>query len=129
MAATTVTDQYKATPAAAWALMGDFAGIGKVFDGVTDVVVADDVRTFTLMGMRMSERLIARDEAGRTLSYAIIDGVPGIVSHEATVVVSEHADGCEIAWTVASDPEEAQPIFADAYRGALQQLHGALDEA
>jgi carbon monoxide dehydrogenase subunit G len=127
MAATTVTEQYTATPDTVWALLGDFAGIGKVFDGVSDVVVVDEVRTFTLMGMRMSERLVARDEGSRTISYCLFDGVPGIAAHEATIEVRDHDAGCEIAWTVATDPEEAQPVFADAYRGALKQLHGALD--
>jgi hypothetical protein len=126
MAASTVTEQYPATPDAAWALVGDFAGIGKVFADVSDVVVVDDVRTFSLMGMRLSERMVARDEAARSLTYSIIDGVPGIESHSATIQVAGEGDGCEITWTVEADPEAAQPIFADAYRGALQSLHGSL---
>ena len=126
VAASTVTERYTATPEAAWRLVGDFAGIGNVFKGVDDVVVVDDVRTFSLMGMRLSERLVARDEAARSITYSIIDGVD-VASHEATIRVEPHDGGCEITWSVTSVPEEAQPLFADAYRGALDALHGTLD--
>ena len=126
MTASTVTDRYTAPPATAWQLVGDFAGIDKVFDGVEDVVAIDDVRTFNLMGMRITERLVSRDDAARTITYSIIDGVP-IESHQATIRVDAHESGCEIVWSVTSDPEAAQPLFADAYRGALVALHAKLD--
>ena len=116
--ASTVTDRYTATPEAAWQLVGDFAGIGDVFDGVDDVVVVDDVRTFNLMGMRLTERLVSRDEAARTITYSIIDGVPIEAPRGDDPRRSPRA-GCEIEWSVTSDPEAAQPLFADAYRGAL----------
>jgi Polyketide cyclase / dehydrase and lipid transport len=126
MTASTVTDKYTAAPESAWQLVGDFAGIGQVFDGVDDVVTVDDLRTFNLMGMRITERLVARDDATRTLTYSIIDGVP-IESHQATIRVDPHESGCEIVWSVTSDPEAAQPLFVDAYRGALVALHSKLD--
>jgi hypothetical protein len=124
--ASTVSERYTAPPEAAWLLVGDFAGIGKVFSDVDDVVAIDDLRTFNLMGMRITERLIARDEATRTLTYSIIDGVP-VDAHEASIRVEPHESGCEIVWSVTSDPEAAQPLFADAYRGALVALHTKLD--
>jgi len=124
--ASTVTDRYTAPPESAWQLVGDFAGIGMVFDGVEDVIAVDDVRTFNLMGMRITERLVSRDDAARTITYSIIDGVP-IESHQATIRVDAHETGCEIVWSVTSDPEAAQPLFADAYRGALVALHAKLD--
>jgi hypothetical protein len=124
--ASTVTDRYTARPEAAWQLVGDFAAIGEVFEGVDDVVVVDDLRTFNLMGMRITERLVAHDDATRTLTYSIIDGVQ-IEAHEATIRVDPHETGCEIVWSVTSDPEAAQPLFADAYRSALVSLHAKLD--
>jgi len=124
--ASTVSERYTAPPEAAWQLVGDFAGIGRVFNDVDDVVVVDDLRTFNLMGMRITERLVSRDEAARTLSYSIIDGVP-VDAHEATIRVEPHESGCEIVWSVTSEPEAAQPLFVDAYRGALISLHAKLD--
>lgn len=124
--ASTISERYTAPPEAAWRLVGDFAGIGQTFSGVDDVVVVDDLRTFNLMGMRITERLVSRDEATRTLTYSIIDGVP-IDAHEASIRVDPHETGCEIVWSVTSEPEAAQPLFADAYRGALIALHAKLD--
>ena len=126
MTASTVSERYTAPPEAAWQLVGDFAGIGSVFDGVDDVVAVDDLRTFNLMGMRITERLVSRDEATRTITFSIIDGVP-VEAHEASIRVDAHESGCEIVWSVTADPEAAQPLFADAYRGALVSLHATLD--
>jgi polyketide cyclase/dehydrase/lipid transport protein len=126
--ASTISERYTSPPDAAWQLVGDFAGIGEVFDGVDDVVVVDDLRTFNLMGMRITERLISRDESTRTITYSIIDGVP-VDAHESSIRVHPHESGCEIVWSVTSDPEAAQPLFADAYRGALIALHTKLDVA
>jgi carbon monoxide dehydrogenase subunit G len=129
MAPSTVSDRYDATPEAAWALLGDFAGIGQVFTQMTDVSVSGDDRSFTLFGMRMTERLLARDEAGRTISYSIIDGVDGIEHHDATISVAPDGDGCKVDWTVTVLPEAAEPLFTDSYRQALASLHGTLDPA
>jgi len=126
--ASTTSERYTATPEAAWQLVGDFAGIGQVFSDVDDVVTVDGVRTFNLMGMRISERLVSRDEASRTITYSIIDGVP-VEAHEASIRVDPHESGCEIVWSVTADPEAAQPLFVDAYRGALIALHKKLDNA
>jgi hypothetical protein len=126
--ASTISERYTATPDEAWRLVGDFAGIGNVFSGVDDVVAVDDVRTFNLMGMRITERLVSRDEATRTLTYSIIDGVP-VDAHEASIRVEPRESGCEIVWSVTADPEAAQPLFVDAYRGALIELHQRLDTA
>ncbi len=126
MAASTVTEHYDSTPEAAWALVGDFNGIGELFDGVTDVTIDGDTRTFSLMGMRLSEKMIARDDATRTLTYSIIDGI-AIDAHEATIHVEGTDGGCEIAWSVTAEPEAAQPLFADSYKSALKGLHASLD--
>jgi Polyketide cyclase / dehydrase and lipid transport len=89
-------------------------------------VAVDDLRTFNLMGMRITERLVSRDEASRTLTYSIIDGVP-VDAHEATIRVDGHESGCEVVWSVTAEPEAAQPLFVDAYRQALVALHTMLD--
>jgi Polyketide cyclase / dehydrase and lipid transport len=125
--ATLVQQQYTATPEAAWALIGDFEGIAKLFPAITDVTIEGDVRTFSMMGMRISERLVRRDDATRTLTYAIVDGVP-IETHEATMVVAPSDGGCTISWSVTTTPEDAQPLFSDTYARALESLHAALDQ-
>jgi len=126
MAASTVTERYDATPEAAWALVGDFPGIGDVFPGIEDVVVEDARRTFTLTGMRMTEQLVARDDATMSITYSIVDGLP-LEAHETTVTVAPAEAGCEVTFRVATVPEEAQPLFIDSYQRALEHLHTRLD--
>jgi hypothetical protein len=124
--ASQVQEKYASPPSTAWDLVGDFEGIAKVFPAVTDVQIDGDVRTFSMMGMRISERLVRRDEATMTLTYSIIDGVP-IEVHEATMVVEPSDGGCTITWSVTTAPEDAQPLFIDSYSHALATLHQALD--
>jgi hypothetical protein len=124
--ATSVQAQFTASPATAWDLVGDFEGIDRLFPAVTDVVIDGDVRTFSMMGMRISERLVARDDAARTLTYSIVVGVP-IEAHEATMVVEPSGDGCTITWSVTTTPEDAQPLFSDTYGRALESLRATLD--
>ena len=126
MAEQTVSERYPASADAAWALVGDFGGIGVVFKGVDDVVVVDDTRAFSLMGMRITERLVSRDETARSLTYSVIDGIPGVTSHQATIRVEPDADGCAVSWSVTTDPDAAAPLIADSYREALVALHGPL---
>ena len=126
MGATSVQAQYTASPGAAWDLVGDFEHIDKLFPAVTDVAIDGDVRTFSMTGMRISERLVARDDASRTLTYSIVDGVP-LEAHEATMVVEPSDGGCTITWSVTTAPEDAQPLFIDSYSHALATLHQALD--
>src|ERR1019366_953243 len=118
-------EQFTASPSVAWDLIGDFEGIAKLFPAVTDVTIDGDVRTFSMSGMRISERLVRRDEPTRTLTYSIVDGVP-IEAHEATMVVEPSDGGCTITWSVTTTPEEAQPLFIDTYSRALESLHGVL---
>jgi hypothetical protein len=123
-----VTEQYEASPDVAWSLVGDFGGLDKVFDGLSDLVVEGDTRTFTLMGMRITEQLRARDDATRTITYSIVGGIV-VDAHQATIHVEPSGDGCAISWSVTAEPEAAQPLFVDAYQRALGTLHARLDVA
>jgi len=126
VADSTVKAHYTASPEDAWRLVGDFAGIAGVFTAIEDVTIQGDDRTFTMLGMRITERLVRRDEASRTLTYSIIDGVP-IESHEATIRVDAAEGGCDIVWSVTTVPEDAEPLFTDTYQRALDSLHGTFD--
>jgi hypothetical protein len=124
-----VAEQFSASPEAAWALVGTFDGIADVFQAVEDVELSDSSRTFTMMGMRITEHLVLRDEVTRTLTYSIVEGVPGITAHEATIHVEPAGDGCEVTWSVTTEPPEAAGLFADTYRQALISLRPRLDAA
>jgi carbon monoxide dehydrogenase subunit G len=126
VAASTVSERYATTPEEAWRHIGDFDGIATLFAGIEEATSDGSVRTFSMMGMRISEKLVRRDDATRTIVYAIVDGVP-IESAEVTISVKPADEGCEVFWSVVADPEEAQPLFTDTYERALQHLHSVFD--
>ncbi len=98
-----------AVPAdAAWALAGDPARVGEWFGPVVECEVTGDVRRATMAhGAVLVERLIDRDEAGRSYSYTVVSGIPGLTSHRATVRVVEAPGGSRVLWrqTATSDAE------------------------
>ena len=70
-----------------WAVAGDFGGIGSWMPGIESCRVEGEDRIIEMMGMTITERLVARDDAGRSLTYSIASGAP-VESHEAVITVS-----------------------------------------
>lgn len=112
-------------PADAWAVVGDFGGIGWM-PGIDSVTVDGDVRTIAMMGMEIKEKLVARDDAARSITYSIIDGPVPVESHEATVAVHESGDTSRVTWEVSVAPEGAA-MFKDIYQQSLEALKGRLE--
>ena len=54
--------------------------------------VDGDNRILDTMGMTITEKLIARDDATMAITYSIVDGVP-VESHEATITVTASGRG------------------------------------
>jgi carbon monoxide dehydrogenase subunit G len=127
MATSVVEDRYEASADRAWQLVGDFSNLKAVSPAIEDVEITGDDRTFSMLGMRITERLVSIDESSRSITYSIVDGVP-IESHEATITVTPDGEGCTITWSVTATPDEATPLFADTYRSALRNLHTQLDD-
>jgi mxaD protein len=113
-----------ATPDAVWAKVGDFAGVGEFFPGIESFRLEGDDRIIGMFGMEIRERLVARDEAARTSTYSVVDGVP-IESHSATISVEPEGDGAKVTWAYSVTPDEMAPIFGDTYQGALAAVEGA----
>jgi mxaD protein len=113
-----------ATPDAVWAKVGDFAGVGEFFPGIESFRLEGDDRIIGMFGMEIRERLVARDEAARTITYSVVDGVP-IESHSATISVEPEGDGAKVTWAYSVTPDEMAPIFGDTYQGALAAVEGA----
>lgn len=111
-----------AAPEVVWAVAGEFGGLDTWMTGVESCEVDGDVRTISTMGMTITERLIARDPDARSLTYSVFgEGAP-VTSHEATIRVAEAAGGSEVTWEVTVEPVEAEAMFRDIYRGALESL-------
>jgi len=124
MAAGAVDVTVDAAPDAVWAKVGDFAGVGEFFPGIESFRLEGDDRIIGMFGMEIRERLVARDEATRTLVYSVVAGVP-LESHTATITVEAEGDGSKVTWAYDVEPAEMAPIFGDTYKGALAAVQAA----
>jgi hypothetical protein len=109
-----------------WALTGDFGGIGWM-PGIESVAVDGDDRTIVTSGMTVVERLVARDEDNRTITYKIVEGPVPVDSHEATIAVVPAGDGSRVSWSVTTEPDDAAAFMKDVYAGALKALKAKVD--
>ena len=110
-------------PEAAWAVVGDFGGIGEWMPGIDSCVVDGEDRILRLAGLEIIERLESRDEDAWTISYRVVSGVP-VINHRATISVAPSDGGSTVVWDVEVEPEEMVELFQPTYQQAL----GALKE-
>jgi hypothetical protein len=121
------------SPEAAWALAGDPARVGEWFAPVAECVIEGDVRRVTMAsGAVLEERLVDRDEAGRSYSYVVIAGIPGLTSHRATVRVEEKpGGGSRVFWrqTATSEIEgyDIQERLGGVMAAGLENLRERLE--
>jgi mxaD protein len=123
MAAGAVDVTIAATPDEVWKKVGDFAGVGVLFPGLESFRMEGDERVIGMFGMEIREKLLARDEESRVLTYGVVGGVP-IDSHTAIISVEPDGDGTRVIWAYDVTPDEMAPIFGDTYKGALAVLAG-----
>jgi hypothetical protein len=121
-----------APPDQAWALAGDPMRIIEWFDPVTDIRLEDDLRVATMgNGAVLIERLIDRDDAARTYSYEVVEGIPGLTSHRATIRVEPAPGGSRVLWRqVATSDVEGYDIearLAGVMSAGLANLKAALE--
>ncbi len=109
------------SPEAVWALAGDFGGIAGWMPGMESCRVEGDNRILETMGMTITEKLVAKDDAARSITYGIVDGVP-VESHEATVTVTASGDGSHVTWVVDAAPDEMADLMQSVYQQSLEAL-------
>ena len=113
-----------AAPDAVWAKIGDFGALEEIFPGIQSFRLEGDERIIGMGGdTEIRERLLARDEATRTLTYAIVDGVP-VERHEATITVEPAGSGSKVTWAYDVEPAAMAAFMGDSYKGALASLQG-----
>lgn len=125
MAEEQVELEIDATPEAAWAVVGDFAGVGDFLPGIDSFRMEGDDRIIGMFGLEIRERLVARDEEGRSITYSVVEGVP-VESHRATLTVHPADGGCRVVWSFEVAPPEMMPVFADTYAKGLEALRAHL---
>jgi len=113
-----------ASPDVVWAKVGDFAGVGDFFPGIESFRLEGDDRVIGMFGMEIRERLVDRDDAARSITYSVVEGVP-LDSHSATITVVAEGDGSKVTWAYDVTPDEMAPIFGDTYKGALAAVVAA----
>ena len=124
MAAGAVDVTVTAPPDEVWKKVGDFGGVADFFPGIDSFRLEGDDRVIGMFGMEIRERLLARDENARVITYSVIEGVP-IDSHTATISVEPEGDGSKVIWAYDVTPDEMAPIFGDTYKAALAALEGS----
>ena len=110
-----------ASPEAVWAKVGDFSGIGELFPAIESFRLEGDDRIIGMFGMEIRERLLSRDDATRTITYSVVEGVP-LESHVATITVEAQGNRSKVTWAYAVEPPEMASAFGDTYKGALAAL-------
>jgi len=130
MTTTEVKETVNANAKAVWDILGDFGGI-KIGGPITAFEVEGDgvgaVRTITMGGANIVERLEAFDANGMSLKYAIInDDCPLPVSgYSATINVTADGDNaCTVEWIGTFEakgaPEaQASEIVKGIYTGGI----------
>jgi mxaD protein len=121
MASGAVDVSVAAPPDEVWEKVGDFGGVADFFPGIDSFRLEGDERVIGMFGMEIRERLLARDEADRVLTYSVIEGVP-VESHTATISVQPEGEGSKVIWAYDVTPDEMAPVFGDTYKAALASL-------
>ena len=124
MAAGAVDVKIEAAPDVVWQKVGDFGHLDDFFPGIESFRLEGDDRIIGMFGMEIRERLLGKDDASRTITYSVVDGVP-IESHTATISVEPDGDGSKVIWAYNVTPDEMAPIFGDTYKAALATLEGS----
>jgi mxaD protein len=108
-----------------WAVIGDF-GYLTWMPGIDACRVEGDLRVLSVQGIEITERLVHRDEAARSLTYNLIGGPLQIDHHEATITVTPQGDDSIVTWDVDTDEAMAGPM-GKQYQGALDALKAQLE--
>jgi carbon monoxide dehydrogenase subunit G len=105
-----------------WKVVGDFAGLASWMPGIEKCTLAGDVRTIEMSGMEIGEKLVARDDATRALTYSIVSGPAPVDSHEATITVTPKGAGSHVTWAVDVTPDGIAEMFSGIYQQSLDAL-------
>ena len=130
MTTVTVSEDIDGSAADVWAALGDFAGIkvgGPITAFETEGEGVGMVRTITMGGADIVERLDAFDPEAMMFAYSIIndDGPLPVQNYAAKVKITDKGDGtCNVNWVGQFEPRgaseaDAMKIVEGIYRGGI----------
>ncbi len=127
-----------ASPADAWAAIADFCSIEDWHPVIAECEQFEQdgktMRTLTTAdGGEFLEELKAFDDAGKSMTYAIIESPLPIADYTSTMTVAEAGDGATITWSSTFNAagvadEEALELMTGIYRAGLDELMADLDQ-
>ncbi len=111
------------SPDEVWKLVREFGGLETWMPGIEACVVDGDVRTIKTMGIEIKEQLRSLDDAGRSISYSVVESPMGnLESHLATISVEPEGTGSHLTWTVDVRPDDLLALFLPIYEGSVVEL-------
>jgi hypothetical protein len=119
-----------AAPDAVWRIGGDVAGVAGWIPAIEASRLDGDVRhvTFAGGGGDATERIVERDDAGRSYVYEYLAGPLPLTHYRSRFAVRDHVDGAEVVWSAefgaGSAEEEAglAEAIGGIYRSGLAEL-------
>lgn len=122
-----------------WEAVGDFCGIGRWHPAVAKCELEQrdgaTVRTLTLNGIDrpLVEKLDARDDAGMSYTYSILDGPLPVQNYTSTLQVRENGVGSLVTWKGTFDAKgvtdaEAEEVITGIYSGGIDSLMVTVSE-
>ena len=111
-----------APPDAVWAVVGDPVGIPRWYATYVACEVDGDVRRLRRAdGGQLVERILERDEPGRSYAYEITSGVP-LTGHLASFEVRPEGGGSRVIWRTRGEPEDGSDLAARLAPRQLEAL-------
>ena len=104
-----------------WAVVADFGGLDTWAPGVESCALEGDTRKLKMMGMEISEQLLSKDDAARSLSYSVVAGVP-LDKHRVTITVHPAGDGSRVTWAYEVEPDSMGEMMQGAYQRTIEAL-------
>ena len=104
-----------AAPAAMWAKIGDFCGIGKWHPAVEKCQLSADGKTRTLSlkgGGTIVEKLVKMDPAHHSYTYSIVSGPLPVTHYKSTISVGAKGKGSVVKWVGKYDAKGASDADA-----------------
>lgn len=107
-----------------WAVFGDFQGIKNWFPGLQNVKAdGENVRIIEMgPGMEITETLISRDDANRSLTYTVASPLLNANKYETTIAVRAADGGCVATMDAVLDPDDLAALIGPVYEQAVAGL-------
>jgi hypothetical protein len=139
MASVEVSETVAAPASAVWEVVRDFGGVTRWGGPMLQSCKVEGsgigaLRRFGLPGgATLTERLEAFDDAGRSLSYSIVEKSPiPVKDYRSTIRVAEEGDGrCRVHWSGRFEPDGASEadttkLIRGVYVGGIAGLRKTL---